>query len=227
MKRMMSLILVLSISLMAVAAVSAQGNRPGPDGRGDRPFDRRGDRPAGQIREQLQELTGLDAETIREGFQNGQSLAETIEANGGDVSEIEAALVDAITENSDLDAEAVQERVNEMLNKVPDFEPGDRMETVREALGIARDATGLEQDDLRQALRDGQTFAELITANGGDVSAVEAAIIEALSDLPNADPERLAERVNNLLNNPLPTRDRHAGTDPETNLAPAADATQS
>lgn len=43
---------------------------------------------------------------------------------------------------------------------------------------IILDATGLTGIELREALRDGETIAELITANGGDVDSVVTALVE-------------------------------------------------
>lgn len=59
---------------------------------------------------------------------------------------------------------------------------------------VLLEATGLDAEQLRQALRDGATPAELIEANGGDVSAVtEALVAEATSAIEASMSARLAE----------------------------------
>jgi hypothetical protein len=49
---------------------------------------------------------------------------------------------------------------------------------------IIGEATGLDPETLREEAASGTTLAEVITANGGDVEAVKAELIEALSDAP-------------------------------------------
>lgn len=59
---------------------------------------------------------------------------------------------------------------------------GDSMQTVDST--IVTDATGLTEDELRDAMMNGSTIAELIEANGGDVDAVIAELIaEATTEL--------------------------------------------
>ena len=59
---------------------------------------------------------------------------------------------------------------------------------------LLQEATGLDADALRQAIRDGATPAELIEANGGDLTAVIADMVaDANSAIEAASSERLAQ----------------------------------
>ncbi len=69
---------------------------------------------------------------------------------------------------------------------------------------IISEATGLSTEALQEELAGGATMAEIITANGGDVEAVRAQLIEAMSEIPNAQEQDIEQRVSDLLNNPLP-----------------------
>jgi hypothetical protein len=66
------------------------------------------------------------------------------------------------------------------------------------ALAAAAEATGLSADDIRAQMAEGQTLTAIIEANGGDVAAVRAALIETLSAQPQAaemDVEQMADRI--------------------------------
>jgi hypothetical protein len=69
---------------------------------------------------------------------------------------------------------------------------------------IISEATGLDPEALREEAAGGATMADIITAHGSDVEAVEAKLIEAMSELPNAQEGDIEQRVSDLLNNPLP-----------------------
>ena len=69
---------------------------------------------------------------------------------------------------------------------------------------IITEATGLSIEALQEEAASGSTLAEIIMANGGDVEAVRAQLIEAMSEMPNADETDIEGRVSDLLNNPFP-----------------------
>jgi hypothetical protein len=71
-------------------------------------------------------------------------------------------------------------------------------------MNIISEATGLDIATIREQSADGATLAEIITANGGDVEAVEAELITALGDSPIQQEQDIEQFVSNLLNNPLP-----------------------
>ncbi len=76
---------------------------------------------------------------------------------------------------------------------------------------IITEATGLSIEAIQEELASGATMAEIITANGGDVEAVKAKLIEAMSEMPNAGEGDIEQRVSDLLNNPLPMRGVEGG----------------
>ncbi len=68
------------------------------------------------------------------------------------------------------------------------------------AMTAVAQSTGLSEDDVRAAIADGQTLAEILAANGGDITAVTAELAQALQDSPmlqGQDPETF---VTDLLN---------------------------
>jgi polyisoprenoid-binding protein YceI len=71
-------------------------------------------------------------------------------------------------------------------------------------MNIISEATGLDPEALREEAASGATLAEIITANGGDVEAVKAELIEALSDAPGLGDQDVEQRISDLLNNPFP-----------------------
>jgi hypothetical protein len=64
-------------------------------------------------------------------------------------------------------------------------------------------ATGISAETLQAALADGGALAEAITANGGDLDAVRAALREAHAD-SGASQEEVDAWIENLLANPMP-----------------------
>lgn len=53
--------------------------------------------------------------------------------------------------------------------------------------------------DIQAQLTAGQTLAEIITANGGDVNAIHDSLVTALADLPQANNQDLDTFVTNWL----------------------------
>lgn len=58
---------------------------------------------------------------------------------------------------------------------------GDRGHIIGDLRSVVIEATGLEPAELREQLREGGTLADAITANGGDVAAVTAQVMEKLT----------------------------------------------
>lgn len=181
MKHLGILTLVFVMMVAIAGAVSAQG---GPNGRGGRGgFN--GNRPnvAGTNSTIITDATGLTQEELRDALMNGSTIAELIEANGGDVDAVIADLVAQVTENlnerNDATLETLEDRITEQVNGTY-----ERPENSRVGFGlytdstVILDATGLTQEELRDALRNGSTIAELIEANDGDVSAVIADLVD-------------------------------------------------
>lgn len=230
--------IVLVMSLF-VGVAGAQEDPSTVDGLADR----RGNVRA--LLEIITEETGLTAQEIFVQVRDGATLAEVIEANGGSVDNVTSAL---LAEAETRLAEAVaseritQERADEILANLEtritealnsEFELGGRGERLRErfqdglrgdAFGIITESLGLEPGEIRQAIADGATLAEVIETNGGDVDAVTAEIIALATERVNglvadetitqeqAD-EFLAEletRVDTFLNRTWELRERSA-----------------
>lgn len=155
----------------------------------------------------LTDATGLTAAEIRTALADGSTIAELIEANGGDV---DALIAEAVAEyQAYLDVAVEYERMTqeEADAQVAQFEEtltarvNGELETpirggfeLRGGLGFdmttLTDATGLTLAEIRTALADGSTIAELVEANGGDLDALIAEAVAAYE-------ERLVTAVEN------------------------------
>ncbi len=62
------------------------------------------------------ETTGIPLETLQEALTGGASLAEAIEAQGGDVTAVETAIRDALKNNPNLDAQAIEDQITAALS---------------------------------------------------------------------------------------------------------------
>jgi hypothetical protein len=94
-----------------------------PEGKGGRPGGPGG--PGGFL-EIISEGTGLDVETIRKQTSEGATLAEIVTANGGDLEEIKAKVVEAMGQMPDADQTDIEQRVNDMFSSpLPMFGPGE------------------------------------------------------------------------------------------------------
>ena len=179
-----------------VFAVSAQGDNDRGFKRGMFGFDG-GSNP-------ILEATGLDEAAVYAALKDGSTLAELIEANGGDVDSVAAAMIAQATAEINARVEAgqvSQARADAMLgmieveitegihNSFDDFADG-KGRRGRPGLPMPRgefgfdggsdpilEATGLDEAAVYAALKDGSTLAELIEANGGDVDSVAAAMV--------------------------------------------------
>lgn len=229
---------ILVMSLFAGAA-SAQEDTTSTDG----DPERRG--TVRTILEVVAEETGLTAQEIFEQVRDGATLAEVIEANGGSVQNVTDALlaevqirVDEAVASERITQERADEILAEMESRISEalnsqYELRGRGERLRErfennlrgnALSIIAENTGLELAEIRQAVAEGATLAEVIESNGGDVAVVSVEIIAQSTERVNelvadgtitqeqAD-EFLAEldtRVDTFLNRTWQLRDRSA-----------------
>ena len=144
------------------------------------------------------EATGLDKAAVYEALQNGSTIAELIEANGGDVDSVIAELTAAATEDINASVAAMLETLEaditaQLHSGLRRFEGGKGRPrprggfSLRGIESIVLEATGLESEAaLREALEDGSTIAELIEANGGDVDSVIAELTAAATENINA-----------------------------------------
>ncbi len=178
------------------------------------------------------DATGLSAPEVVRQVRQGSTLAEIVEANGGST---DAVIADALTNASErvnglVDEGALkQEQADELLASLEtiytDIVNGDlplrpnrpnRIETVmaRAVLRAASEQTGLEVSEIAEKLKTGSTLADVLTANGVDVTAfidglvakAEARLDQAVQigritqaradELLDALRHRLTERIN-------------------------------
>lgn len=208
MKRFITFLTVFALLLVSVAAVGAQDDT-GTDTDTDTTETDSSLTPTwgrdrlGSLMDTVLEITGLTIEDIQAGIAEGQTLAEVIEANGGNVEEIRQALIAAGLENFE---SSLTERVDTLLAR----ELGSRMPFNGRGLQIAQyvlDVTGLTVEDIQAGAEAGQTLAEVIEANGGDVAAITEELIAAATEqFPNVDADTLATRIDTLLNTVLGSR---------------------
>ena len=82
-------------------------------------------------------------------------------------------------------------------------------------MDIVSEATGLDIETIREQSANGATLAEIITNNGGNVEEVKTKLIDALSDMPNSSEQDIEQRVEDMLNNPLPQPNFEGGGPPD------------
>jgi uncharacterized protein YidB (DUF937 family) len=137
------------------------------------------------------EAIGVSEDDLRAALVDGQSMAEVAAANGVDAQVVVDALVaDATTRidqavaDGELDADRAEEikanlveRITALVNgEMPLGGPGGHHRP-HANLATAAEAIGISEDDLRAALEDGQTVAEVATANGVDPQVVIDALV--------------------------------------------------
>ncbi|MCA9914351.1 MAG: hypothetical protein KC496_13440, partial [Anaerolineae bacterium] len=166
----------------------------------------------------LMDETGMTAQEIFQQVRDGATLTQVIEANGGSVDNVTQALItqaetrlaEAVAEGRITQAQAdeiranLPTRISDLLNRQFDLNSfGDRLRERlqnglrRDAFDTISEATGLNFREIRQAVADGATLAQVIESNGGDVAAVSADLIA-----------RSTERVNQLLADETITQER-------------------
>ena len=193
------------MAMIAGAVVSAQDDTMKNGGRG-------GLRGFGGQSEVILDATGLTSEELHTALQDGSTIADLITANDGDVDSVIAELITEATTHINEHVAAgriTQAQADEMLANLEanitarldgTFERPDGFGG-RGGFGfygqneIILDATGLTPEELRSALQDGTTIADLITANGGDVDSV-------IAELSADDVARLTERLNGTFEHP-------------------------
>jgi hypothetical protein len=151
---------------------------------------------------------GMDEGDVREALRDGKSLADLADAKGKSVDELVQALRDELRHDADeavADGALTQEQANRLVEKfsagmdelveepggpalqlgppeplpkllVPGFLPGsDLMETAADYLGMAG-------ADVREALRDGKSLAELARDNAKSVDGLKQALRGAIRE---------------------------------------------
>lgn len=176
------------------------------------------------------EALGLTVDELKAELRDGKSIAEVAEANDVDLDTVIDALVaDGMARLQEAE-EALPERVTEMVNRTgwgegrPD-RPGHHGAKLH-GLKTAAEAIGITPGELKTALQDGQTIAEVAEANDVDVSTVIDALLSEASarldqavedgklteERATAMKETLTERITAFVNGEGPVgRDRADG----------------
>lgn len=140
------------------------------------------------------EAIGISTDDLRAALKGGQSIAEVAEANGVEAQTVIDALVaEATTRLEGLLAE-LPDRVAEAVNRKgpPDHEgpgQGGPGQGGRRGPGLeaAARAIGISVEDLRTAVKGGDTVAEVAAANNVEVQTViDALIADATTHLNQA-----------------------------------------
>lgn len=180
-----------------------------------------GDGPLGHRGEGLRtaaEALGMTVDELRTELEAGKSIAQVAEDQDVDVQTVIDALVADATERLEELQASLPERMTELVNRTGwgehDGPRGGHHGPRHLALDTAAEAIGVSVADLRAALQDGATIAEVAAANDVEVQAVvDALVAEATSriDAAVADgrldadraaeikaelPDRIAARVN-------------------------------
>jgi transposase-like protein len=145
------------------------------------------------------EAIGITEDELRTALEGGQSIAQVAEANGVDVQTVIDAMVAEGTERLETAIDDLPARVAEAVQRegLPDRGPGGHggpghgrghgRGHFGAGLDAAAAAIGVESEDLRAALQDGSTIAEVAEANGVEVQTViDALVAEAETHLDEA-----------------------------------------
>ena len=132
------------------------------------------------------EALGITEDELRTALEDDKSIAQVAEEEGVDVQDVIDALVADATERlAEIEA-ALPERMTELVNRTGWGEhdgrggpggPGGHPRLRHLALEATAEAIGITTDELRTALADGSTVAEVAEANGVDVQDVIDALV--------------------------------------------------
>lgn len=151
------------------------------------------------------EAIGVTEDELRTALMEGQSMADVAAANGVDTQVVVDALVADATErideavaDGDLDADRAEEikanldeRMTALVNGELAPGPGHRHHRHGPGLAVAAETIGISVEELRAALADGQSVAEVAEANGVDpqtvIDALVAEATERITTFVNGD----------------------------------------
>jgi cell division FtsZ-interacting protein ZapD len=153
------------------------------------------------------EAIGISTDDLRAALRDGQTLAEVAGANGVDPQRVVDDLVDNGTARLEaavaagrIDQAAADQRKAGLPERAADLVNGELERDAHRdprrsaAIRAAAEAIGIDADELRDALRDGQTIAHVAEANGVDpqdvIDALVARSTERITKLVNGDTVR-------------------------------------
>ena len=183
-----------------------------------------------EVKAAAAEVLGISEDDLQSALDDGQTLAEVAEAQGMSADDFQAALADNITADlqAKLDAgEITQEEYDHIAGELDDhldviinaeggfgFPGRHGYRHHLDVLDVAAEVLGLDEVDVRDALIDGQTLAEVAEAQGMSVDDFKAALVENItadlqSELDESDitqdefdniTEDLDEKVDDIIN---------------------------
>ncbi|GEM_PF-6935596 len=169
------------------------------------------------------EAMGIEASELKDALESGQTVADVAAANGVDIDQIIADLVAEAQVRADengfenFDAAQLTERLTAAANGEGDFGrrgPGHHR-GARGSSEAVETLLGLEGEDIRDALREGQTLAEVAEGQGVSlddlvstiVDDIENRIEESGRELPDDfSVEDLEERITERVTSERPER---------------------
>ncbi len=171
--------------------------------------------PRGEALATAADALGMTEDELRAALEDGASIAQVAEARGVDVQTVVDALVEAATARLEALQASLPEHMTDLVNRTgwgergpggPGFGHGPgRGHHHLPGLEAAAEAIGISVGDLRTALRDGSTVAEVAAAHDVDVDAViEALVADATARIDEAvadgrlDADRAEELKANL-----------------------------
>jgi uncharacterized protein YidB (DUF937 family) len=150
---------------------------------------------------------GISTDELRAALRDGQTLAEVADANGVDAQRVVDILVENGTARLDaavaagrIDQATADERKASLPERAADLVNGELERDARRhprrsaAIRATAEVIGIDADELRDALRDGQTIAQVAEANGVDpqhvIDALVARSTERITKVVNGDTAR-------------------------------------
>ena len=167
------------------------------DNSADSDRGRRGPRHHEGRSEVVTELLGLTQEELKAGFEEGKTLVEIAAEQGVSEAELVEALVTAATDRINqavvdgklTEEEAaekiagLEEAVTTRVNAAPgEGHRGGHGRPGRHFRGEVLEELGLDRDDVRAGLQDGQTLAEIAADAGVSEADLIAALVEAANE---------------------------------------------
>jgi ribosomal protein S20 len=201
---------IIALGLAGILAIGAVGvtfaENPAGGGSGTATASQIERHPIRNAAAVLRDVTGLPVGTFAKGAKDGQSINQTLTANGKDPAAVQTAALAEI--KSDLDtavangkitqaqADAAyakaQEKLPEFMSRVPDPAKHPRLHAiigaVKGELETVAKSIGIPVKDLASALKGGQTIAQVATEHGKDPNQV-------IADMTTAANTRIDEAV--------------------------------
>jgi transposase-like protein len=225
---MKKLVAGLSVAGLLVAGTASAAVAAGPGGQGGRGHG--GARVAGQT---AAATIGVSPEELRNQVRSGKTVAQVSTEHGVDPANVVNAIVAALTQQIDQKAaagtvdaaraEQAKQKVPELANRfVNNTKPQRRGHRVlKDAVQAAAKEIGVSENDLKQALKDGKSIAQVAKEHdksAGDVvdaivkkatSAIDQAVKDGKLDSEKADEikQKLPDRAKQLVN-----RERQGGS---------------